>query len=154
MLPKKLVTRHYCFCKPLIMNNSCGYVCLFSLLAPKENRRKEMRFAAAQIPAKIGVRSLNGENLMYSTSFRTSSGSSPFLTLVHHRFLYAVLCKAAWLRTCAVFLKMKVYKHSPRRGDISITPYKAERSDAAVWGVRCHVRQSAARAVDTKEWGG
>ena len=30
---------------------------------------KEMRFAAVQIPAKIGVHSLNGENLMCSLCF-------------------------------------------------------------------------------------
>jgi hypothetical protein len=33
------------------------------LLAPKENEPKEMRFAAVQIPTKIGARSLNGEKL-------------------------------------------------------------------------------------------
>ena len=83
-----------------------GYVCSFSLFAPKENEPKEMRFSAAQIPAKIGVHSLNGENLMRSTPFRTSSGSSPFFTLDYHRFLHAVLCKAARLRHCAVFLEI------------------------------------------------
>ena len=81
-----------------------GYVCSFSLFAPKENEPKEMRFSAAQIPAKIGVHSLNGENLMRSTPFRTSSGSSPFLTLAYRRFFHAVLCKAARLRNRIVFL--------------------------------------------------
>ena len=38
-------------------------ICLFSLVAHKENRRKEMRFAAVQISAKIGWYSLNGEKL-------------------------------------------------------------------------------------------
>ena len=54
-----------------------------------------MRFAAVQIPAKIGSRSLNGENLMYSTACRTSSDSSPFFTLSYRRFLHAVIYKAA-----------------------------------------------------------
>ncbi|MBR3579115.1 MAG: hypothetical protein IKN98_10070 [Bacteroidales bacterium] len=61
-------------------------VCSFSLLAPKENEPKEMRFAAAQIPAKIGALSLNGENLHRSTSFRAASDSSPFFTLVRTDF--------------------------------------------------------------------
>ena len=45
-----------------------------------------MRFAAAQIPAKIGTHSLNGENLHRSTSFRAASNSSPFFTLVRTDF--------------------------------------------------------------------
>ena len=54
-----------------------------------------MRFAAVQIPAKIGVRSLNGEKLDVLNTFRTSSDSSPFFTLSHRRFLHAVIYKAA-----------------------------------------------------------
>ena len=68
------------------MNNTCSYICLFSLLLPKENRRKEMRFAAAQIPAKIGTHSLNGENLHRFTPFRAASNSSPFFTLFRTDF--------------------------------------------------------------------
>jgi len=45
-----------------------------------------MRFAAAQIPAKIGVHSLNGENLHRFTQFRAASNSSPFFTLIHIDF--------------------------------------------------------------------
>jgi len=45
-----------------------------------------MRFAAAQIPAKIGVRSLNGENLHRFTPFSSASNSSPFFTLIHTDF--------------------------------------------------------------------
>ena len=60
-----------------------GEECLFSLVAHKENRRKEMRFAAVQIPAKIATLSLNGENLQRFTMFRAASDSSPFFTLVH-----------------------------------------------------------------------
>jgi len=60
--------------------------CPFSLVAHKENRRKEMRFAAAQIPAKIGTHLLNGENLHRSTSFCAASNSSPFFTLVRTDF--------------------------------------------------------------------
>jgi len=56
------------------------------LLAPKENRRKEMRFAAAQITAKIGVHLLNGENLHRFTPFSAASNSSPFFTLIHTGF--------------------------------------------------------------------
>ena len=86
--------------QPFSIDTSCRVVgsfrlCLFSLQAHKENRRKEMRFAAVQIPAKIGSRSLNGENLMYSTACRTYSDSSPFFTLTHRRFLHAVIYKAA-----------------------------------------------------------
>ena len=54
-----------------------------------------MRFAAVQIPAKIGVRSLNGEKLDVLNTFRTSSDSSPFFTLSRRRFLHAVIYKAA-----------------------------------------------------------
>ena len=85
-----------------------------------------MRFAAAQNPAKIGIHSLNGENLMRSTPFRASSGSSPFLTLVHHRFLHAVFCKAARLRTYTVFWMLRTNR-SPRRGEIFVTPDNAVR---------------------------
>ncbi len=54
-----------------------------------------MRFAAVQIPAKIGVRSLNGEKLDVLNASRTSSDSSPFFTLSRRRFLHAVIYKAA-----------------------------------------------------------
>ena len=70
-------------------------LCSFSLRLHKENEPKEMRFAAVQIPAKIGSRSLNGEKLDVLNAFRTSSDSSPFFTLTHRRFLHAVICKAA-----------------------------------------------------------
>ena len=70
-------------------------ICSFSLRLHKENEPKEMRFAAVQIPAKIGVRSLNGEKLDVLNTFRTSSDSSPFFTLSRRRFLHAVIYKAA-----------------------------------------------------------
>ena len=54
-----------------------------------------MRFAAAQIPAKIGVHSLKGENLQHFTSFRAASDSSPFFTLVLTDFFTPPFAKAA-----------------------------------------------------------
>ena len=80
-----------------------GYICPFSLLAPKENRRKEMRFAALR------------------------------------------------LRSRAIFLEVLISLHSPRRGDILLTPYKAARSDAAVWGRAWPRAPPAARAAVTEE---
>ncbi|MCR4856834.1 MAG: hypothetical protein K5890_01370 [Bacteroidales bacterium] len=68
------------------MHLTFGYICSFSLLAPKENEPKEMRFAAAQIPAKISVHSLNGENLQHCIPFRVASDSSPFFTLIRADF--------------------------------------------------------------------
>ena len=77
------------------MNNSCGYVCLFSLLAPKENRRKEMRFAAARFLPKIGRFSLKRENLQHCIPFRVASDSSRFFTLKTTQFLNGKNRKAA-----------------------------------------------------------
>ena len=77
------------------MNNTCGSVCLFSLLAPKENRRKEMRFAAARFFPKIGRFSLKRENLQHCISFRVASDSSRFFTLETTQFLNGKNRKAA-----------------------------------------------------------
>ena len=54
-----------------------------------------MRFAAAQIPAKIGVSSLNGENLQHCIPFRVASDSSRFFTLETTQFLNGKNRKAA-----------------------------------------------------------
>ncbi|MBP5557142.1 MAG: hypothetical protein J6X65_05520 [Bacteroidales bacterium] len=47
----------------ILVNCSFSVCCSFSFRLQKENEPKEMRFAAVQILAKIGVRSLNGEKL-------------------------------------------------------------------------------------------
>ena len=67
---KKLETRHWWFCQSLIRISIFGYVCPFSLLLLKENRRKEMRFAAARFFPKIGRFSLKRENLHRSLRSR------------------------------------------------------------------------------------
>ena len=55
-----------------------------------------MRFAAVQIPAKIGVRSLNGEKLDVLNTFRTSSDSSPFFTLSPLDFFTPSFARRRW----------------------------------------------------------
>ncbi len=62
---------------------------------PKENRRKEMRFAAVQIPAKIGTLSLNGEKLDELHFIALIFGQFAVLHARSHRFLHASICKAA-----------------------------------------------------------
>ena len=69
--------------------------CSFSLLAPKENEPKEMRFAAAQIPAKIGALSLNGEKLDELHCVALIFGQFAVLNARSHRFLHAGIYKAA-----------------------------------------------------------
>ena len=90
---------------PIPPRDSYFRLCSFSLQAHKENEPKEMRFAAVQIPAKIGARLLNGEKLDVLNTFRTSSNSSPFFTRSHRRFLNAAIYKAAEIRTCPVLSK-------------------------------------------------
>ena len=72
-----------------------GYVCLFSLVAHKENRRKEMRFAAARFFPKIGRFELKRENLQHYIPFRVASDSSRFFTLETTQFLNGKNRKAA-----------------------------------------------------------
>ena len=69
--------------------------CSFSLLAPKENEPKEMRFAAVQIPAKIGALLLNGEKLASLHFVPRCFGQFAVLNARSHRFLHASICKAA-----------------------------------------------------------
>ena len=65
------------------------------MLAPKENEPKEMRFAAVQIPAKIGTRALNGEKLDELHFIALIFGQFAVLHAHSPRFLYASICKAA-----------------------------------------------------------
>ena len=65
------------------------------MLAPKENEPKEMRFAAVQIPAKIGARALNGEKLDELHFLALIFGQFAVLHAHSPRFLYASICKAA-----------------------------------------------------------
>ena len=82
-------------CQLLTVNNTFGYICSFSLLAPKENEPKEMRFAAARFLPKIGRFSLKRENLQHCISFRVASDSSRFFTLETTQFLNGKNRKAA-----------------------------------------------------------
>ena len=54
-----------------------------------------MRFAAAQIPAKIGARSLNGEKLDELHFIALIFGQFAVLHARSPRFLHASICKAA-----------------------------------------------------------
>ena len=54
-----------------------------------------MRFAAVQIPAKIGTRALNGEKLDELHSITLIFGQFAVLYAHSPRFLYASICKAA-----------------------------------------------------------
>ena len=69
---------------------------------PKENRRKEMRFAAVQIPAKIGTLSLNGEKLDELHFITLIFGQFAVLHARSLRFLHASICKAAGGRSFIV----------------------------------------------------
>ncbi|MBP5557555.1 MAG: hypothetical protein J6X65_07630 [Bacteroidales bacterium] len=82
------------------------------MLAPKENEPKEMRFAAAQIPAKIGAPSLNGENLHRFTLFRAASDSSPFFTLVRTDFFTPPFARRRYHRYCNAFISHFGEMHS------------------------------------------
>ena len=61
-----------------------------------------MRFAAAQIPAKIGHLSLNGEKLDELHCVALIFGQFAVLHARSARFLHAFICKAAVGRTCMV----------------------------------------------------
>ena len=61
-----------------------------------------MRFAAAQIPAKIGHLSLNGEKLDELHCVALIFGQFAVLHARSARFLHASICKAAVGRTCIV----------------------------------------------------
>ena len=54
-----------------------------------------MRFAAVQIPAKIGALSLNGEKLDELHYVTLIFGQFAVLHARSHRFLHASICKAA-----------------------------------------------------------
>jgi hypothetical protein len=69
--------------------------CSFSLRLHKENEPKEMRFAAVQIPAKIGALLLNGEKLDELHYVALIFGQFAVLHARSHRFLHASICKAA-----------------------------------------------------------
>ena len=62
-----------------------------------------MRFAAAQIPAKIGWRSLNGEKLDELHYVALIFGQFAVLHARSPRFLHAFICKAAVGRTRRVY---------------------------------------------------
>ena len=61
-----------------------------------------MRVAAVQIPAKIGVLSLNGEKLDELHFITLIFGQFAVLNARSHRFLHASICKAAVGRTLIV----------------------------------------------------
>ena len=54
-----------------------------------------MRFAAVQIPAKIGTLSLNGEKLDELHYVSLIFGQFAVFNARSHRFLHASICKAA-----------------------------------------------------------
>ena len=72
-----------------------------------------MRFAAVQIPSKIGALLLNGEKLASLHFVPRCFGQFAVLNARSHRFLHASICKAARDTT------------SSRRDEISVTPDKA-----------------------------
>ena len=81
-----------------------------------------MRFAAAQIPAKIGAFSLNGEKLDELHCVALIFGQFAVLNARSHRFLHASICKAARDTTSSL-------PHHPRHADRTIAPvgeYAAE----------------------------
>ena len=82
------------------------------MLAPKENEPKEMRFAATQIPAKIGAPSLNGEKLDELHYVTLIFGQFAVLHARSHRFLHASICKAAVHRYCNAFISHFGEMHS------------------------------------------
>ena len=79
-----------------------------------------MRFAAAQIPAKIGTLSLNGENLHRFTPFRAASDSSPFCTLVRTDFFTPPFARRRATSGSRRISENDGFRASPRRGDILI----------------------------------
>jgi hypothetical protein len=98
----------------------------FSLLAPKENEPKEMRFAAAQIPSKIGAPSLNGENLHRFTLFRAASDSSPFFTLARTDFFTPPFARRRFTDTAT---------HSSRISEkCTLSNPRQANKVSAVWG--------------------
>ncbi len=70
-------------------------LCSFSFRLQKENEPKEMRFAAVQIPAKIGWFSLNGEKLDELHFIALIFGQFAVLHARTARFLHAGIYKAA-----------------------------------------------------------
>ena len=109
-----------------------GYVCLFSLLAPKENRRKEMRFAAARFLPKIGRFSLKREKLAPLTPFallRTARVSS---RSKRHNFLTAKIARRLATSALHHISENVDFQHSSRRDDILLTPDKAVRPQSGV----------------------
>jgi len=93
-----------------------GYICPFSLVAHKENRRKEMRFAAARFFPKIGRFLLKRENLQHCIPFRVASNSSRFFTLETAQFLNGKNRKAACDFGIAPYLETDGFRALPRRG--------------------------------------
>ena len=63
-----------------------------------------MRFAAVQIPAKIGCSSLNGEKLDELHFIALIFGQFAVLHARSARFLHASICKAAVSRHRTVFI--------------------------------------------------
>ena len=71
-----------------------------------------MRFAAAQIPAKIGARSLNGEKLDELHFIALIFGQFAVLHAHFPRLLHASICKAAENRYRTAFISHFGEMHS------------------------------------------
>ena len=77
-----------------------------------------MRFAAVQIPAKIGTLSLNGEKLDELHFITLIFGQFAVLHARSLRFLHASICKAAGASL------LKSIFHACQRHAIPVTPHK------------------------------
>ena len=83
-----------------LINDSCLYTVQFGDITVEDDLLvaiylKEMRFAAVQIPAKIGWCSLNGEKLDELHYVALIFGQFAVLHARSARFLHASICKAA-----------------------------------------------------------
>ena len=97
----------------------------------KKTNQKKCALPLHDFSLKLSV---SRENLQHCISFRVASDSSRFFTLETTQFLNGKNRKAACDFGTTPHISCPRKEHSPRKGEISITPYKAKRSDAAVWG--------------------